>query len=214
MLAWTGAVVVALVTAHIVASDLASLHRRARSAGEEVEVLVAARDLVLGTRLQRGDLRVEHHFERRLPPDAVRRRTQAVGRTVSTPVLEGSIVSDRHLADPDRDGLDGVVPEGMRAVRVVAESGVKPEPGSLVDVLVTLDPSVVNQGDPTTAAVRGALVLSSDELGSAELGDERIGVTVLTDPEGARRLAFAAAHGFVTISLAPPEVASGDGVER
>lgn len=195
LLAWAGAAVAALVAAHAAASDLATLHRRAASAGEEVRVVVAAHDLPLGARVEAADLTLRPHFERRLPPGAMRSRHDAVGRVVATPVLEGSVVTGRHLAPRRRTGLDGAIPPGMRAVRLRVEDGLRPEPGSVVDVLVTFDPSVVPDGeDATITAVGGALVLAADE-----------GVTLLVDTGGARRLAYAAANGIVTLALAPPE---------
>ena len=137
----------------------------------------------------------------------MRSRDDAVGRVVVTPVLEGAIVSDRHLARRNRTGLDGSVPPGMRAVRVLIEDGLRPEPGSLVDVLVTFDPSLVPPGqEATVTVVAGALVVASGGTDAAD-GTGRVGITLLVDPEGARRLAYGAANGIVTLALAPPEEA-------
>lgn len=205
--AWVGAATVALVTAHVVATDVAALHRRARAAGAEVDAVVAARDLPLGATVEQDDVTTRRRFERHLAPAALPDVDAALGRVVATPVLRGSVVSDRHLAPRSRTGLEGVVPPGMRAVRVVIEDGARPAPGSVVDVLVSFDPALVG-GDvePTMTVVEGGLVLAVDDRGPPDaVGDGDVGVTVLTDPEGARRLAFAAANGIVTLALAPPE---------
>lgn len=209
LLAWAGAAVAALVAVHGAVTDLAALHRRARSAGDEIAVVVAAHDLPLGSTVGAGDLSLSPQFERRLPPGSVRSRDLVVGRVVATPVLEGSVVTERHLAPRERTGLDGAVPPGMRAVRLLAEDGLRPEPGSLVDVLVTFDPAAVPPGEEATVtAVSGALVLGADdaEAGAVD-GAGRLGVTLLVDPEAAKRLAFATANGIVTLALAPPEEA-------
>lgn len=213
LVAWMGAGLAALVAAHTVATDLATLHRRARAAGDEVAVVVARRDLPLGTSVAAADLRVERRYERHLPPAAQRDRDAVAGRVVTSPVLKGSVVTDRHLAPRGRTGLDGVVPPGMRAVRVATEDGVIPPPGAVVDVLVTFDPAVVPPGeDATVEAVKGALVIESDADtdhgdGFASPAGARSAVTLLTDTEGARRLAYAAANGIVTLALVPPEEA-------
>lgn len=211
VLAWIAAAAVALLTAHTVAADLAALHRRARSAGPVVDAVVARRDLPLGTTVTPDALSTVGRFRAHLPPGALRAVGQAAGRVVATPVLRGSVVTDRHLAPRTRNGLDGVVPPGMRAARVVVEQGVHPRPGALVDVLVSFDPARVGAGrDPTMAVVRGATVLDVDDrAGPGSSGGDRIGVTLLVDPDAARRLAFAAANGVVTLTLAPPEDARG-----
>lgn len=212
LLAWLGAAAVAVLTAQVVASDLAALHRRAQASGAEVRVVVAAHDLPLGSTIEAGDLRLVTRYETHLPPMALRALGDAEGRVVAVPVLEGAEVSDRHLAPRERTGLDGAVPPGMRAIRVVVDEGVRPEPGSVVDVLVTFDPGIVGDAEPTRPVVRGALVVAVDgEPGSpgvaGGLPGERLGVTLLVDDAGAHRLAFAAANGIVTLTLAPPEEA-------
>lgn len=212
LVAWTGAALAALIAAHAVATDMATLHRRARAAGDEVPVVVARRDLPLGTTVETGDLRVERRYERHLPPAARHDRDAVAGRVVTSPVLKGSVVTDRHLAPRGRTGLEGVVPPGMRAVRVATEDGITPPPGAVVDVLVTFDPSVVPPGeDATVEAVQGALVIESDADPELENGFDgpgaRSAVTLLTDADGARRLAYAAANGIVTLALVPPEEA-------
>ncbi|HLG01793.1 MAG TPA: Flp pilus assembly protein CpaB [Acidimicrobiia bacterium] len=204
---WIGATLAALIATHSASSDLARLHARARDAGREVEVVVAARDLPIGTTVKRADLRVRRHFERRLPPAAVRSPADAAGRVVSTPVLEGSIVTSRHVAPRERSGLDGAVPAGMRAVRIRPGDGLAPPPGAVVDVLVTFDPSVVPEGEaPTVTVVEGAVVLAADEA-TIDDGPGVVGVVLLVDVEAARRLAYATANGIVTLALAPPEQA-------
>lgn len=224
VLAWLGASVVAAVTANVVASDLAALHRRAAEAGDAVTVAVAARDLPLGATVARSDLDTARRFSRHLPPRAARDPDGLVGRVVVSPVLEGSVLSHRHLADRDRRGLDGVVPPGMRAVRVVTDDAGAVAPGAVVDVLVSFDPALLGaEVEPTMVAVRGAMVIGTDADPARERAAEtggvggvggsgwsggvagNRGVTLLTDPEGARRLAFAAANGIVTLTLAPPE---------
>lgn len=205
--AWCAVGVLALTTARMVGSDLASLHRRATTAGPEIDVVIATRDLPLGATLTDRDVTVRRRFAGRLAPEALRSPRAAVGRVVVVPVLTGNVVSARHLAPRERSGLEGVVPPGMRAVRVVVEDGLQPPPGSVVDVLVSFDPASVDPDtDPTLTVVRGALVLAtSPEVDGG--GGRGPAVTLLTDVDGAHRLAFAATNGVLTLALAPPEEA-------
>jgi pilus assembly protein CpaB len=216
-LTYAAAALLAIATARTVATDLAALHARAREAGPAADVVVAARDLPLGVPLRVRDLSVRRAFTGQLPPGSLRSPDDAVGRVVTTPVLSGSVLTARHLAPADRNGLDGLVPPGMRAVRVSAEGADWVAPGSVVDLFVTFDPAAVGPDtDPTQLAVGAALVIAAgtaDGVGGAT--DDGFdgtapgaGLTVLTDPDGARRLAFAAAHGILTVALAPPEEAA------
>ncbi|HKA93188.1 MAG TPA: Flp pilus assembly protein CpaB [Acidimicrobiia bacterium] len=216
---WLGAIVVAIATAALVATDLAALHRRAHSLGAPRPVAVAARDLPLGTTIRRGDITMRSVHRSQLPagalsPDAAERRVVAV------PVVRGAFVVGGNVAPRGRRGLDGAIPPGMRALRVVARDALHPPVGSSVDVLVTFESrdGAAREGAPTVIAARGVLVLGTDDAPAAvEAGggargdggrDGGVGVTLLVDEHDAPRLAFAAAAGIVTLALAPPEDAA------
>jgi Flp pilus assembly protein CpaB len=190
------AAVLALGTAVAVAGDLAALHRRAERLGPPTPVVVAARDLTVGTTLRPGDLNVRRLHEP--PPGAIDALGVAIGRAVAVPVLAGSPVLQRHLASPGRSGLAAAVPRGMRAVRVHVEPEWRLPEGSVVDVLAGAgeDPAGLQPGgEPARMVAEGAIVLA----GAAKE------VTLLVSVEGARRLASAAAAGPLTLALAPPE---------
>lgn len=201
--AWSAASLVALATAHLVAGDLATLHRSAQAFGSPRRVVVASRDLPLGATLRPADLQVVRIAGDHLPRGLLRSVDDAAGRVVAVPVVAGTPVVAAHLAPADRDGLSGLVSPGHRAVRVTTDDGLLPGPGAVVDVLVTLDPTLVagaGGGDPTVTVARAARVLAAD--GNAASGE---GVTLLVTEREAHRLAFALAHGVVTLALAPPE---------
>lgn len=196
----------ALVAARVIAGDVAALHGRARAAGAEVTAVVAARDLPLGHTLEADDLDTALRYQGHLPDGALLSVDGLAGRVVTVPILEGAVVSERHLGPRDRTGLDGVVPEGMRAMRVVIDEAPQLAAGSVVDVLVTFDPGLVPpEIDATTTVVEGAVIVGTDE--GREPGRDAAGVTLLVDEPAARRLAFAMANGIVTLALAPPEEA-------
>lgn len=218
LLLWSAAAVIAIATATFVAHDLAAIHRRAQTLGVEHTVVVATRDLSIGTRVSSAALATRRVHDD-VPPGARRRSADVIGRIVVTPVLRGEVVTARHLAAARRQGLDGVVPRGMRAVRVVIDDGLRPSPGQSIDVLATYDPSkVAPSNDPTVTVVAAATVVAVDEPDGSSSPDgspasvsasRRIGVTLLTTPEQARRLAFARANGVLTLDLVPPEEQAG-----
>jgi len=202
---WAAAIVVAVVTAVVVAGDLATLHRRAESLGPERDVLVAAEPLTIGAVVTTEDVETVRRHETQLPDDTISSVADVRGRVVRVPLVEGAYLSTGHLAPRERTGLDGVVPPDMRAVRIVVEVAPPLEPGSAVDVLSTFDPSVATGGEPTVLVAAGALVLAVDEGNDVSAGT---GVTLLVDEPDARRLAFATATGIVTMAIVPPEDAS------
>jgi Flp pilus assembly protein CpaB len=215
VLLWLGAILVAVVTAVLVATDLAALHRRAHSLGAPRSVAVAARDLPLGARIGRGDLRSRTVHRSQLPSGAVSPHA-AERRVVAVPVVRGAFVLDGNLAPRRRTGLDGAIPPGMRALRIVARDALRPPVGSSVDVLVTFESNDATAGSaPTVVAARGVLVLGTDDAPAAVetragAGSAAgLGVTLLVADDDAPRLAFATASGVVTLALVPPEDAAG-----
>lgn len=207
---WTAAVIVAVVTAVVVASDLAALHRRAHELGPERTVVVARRDLPLGRTVAPGDLREREVHASQLPSGVLRSSADAVDRVVQVPVLRGSFVSARQLAPRRRQGLDGAIPRGMRAMRVVVADAVRPRAGASVDVIASFEDaaSTPSEGStdvlPATVVARGVFVIASDDARTSE-GLRALGVTLLVTPREARALAFASTHGVLTIALVPPE---------
>jgi pilus assembly protein CpaB len=209
LVTWAAAIVVAFVTARVVATDLATLHRRAATLGPERSVVVAARDLPLGATVQRADLRVVRVYSTLAPRGAVRDVRSAVGRTVVVPVLRGATVLTRHLAAAHRGGVAGLVPPGKRAIHVVADDGLRPRAGDVVDVLVSLDPSLVaaeGGGNGAITVAKSSRVLDIDDTAGVE-GAKAPGVTLLVTEQEAHAVAFAVANGALMLALAPPEAA-------
>jgi Flp pilus assembly protein CpaB len=209
---WGAALVVAVVTATMVAGDLAALHRRAADLGPERDAVVAARDLPVGTVLSAHDLTTRRVYRSQLPAAVVTDSGGMVGRVVAVPLLRGAYVARRSVAPRGRTGIDGVVPAGMRAIRVVVTDALDPRPGAAVDVLATYDPAAAEASgnDSTLVVAEGVVVLGTD--GRSGSGSGRAGargVTLLVDPEQAVALADAQVNGVVTLALVPPEEAAG-----
>ncbi|MFI5045773.1 MAG: Flp pilus assembly protein CpaB [Acidimicrobiia bacterium] len=204
---WAAAAVVAVATATVVASDLASLHRRAAGFGPEERVVVATRDLAIGTLLEASDVRTRAVHRSQLPLGALTDLTDARGRVVAVPVLRGNFVVARNLAPRDRSGLDGALPAGTRAIRVDVANAAVARVGSSVDVLASYAADGT-RGAQTVVAASGALVLATDHDGSGGTGRSGGGVTLLVETGEAYDLADAQANGVLTIALVPPEEAA------
>lgn len=210
------AVLVALLTVRIVAGDLSTLHRGAKAFGATRAVVLARVDLDLGTRVRESDLEIARLPAASVPPGALAERGDAVGKTVAVPVLAGAAVVERALAPRKRDGLAGIVGPGRRAVRVTTADGLRPDPGSVVDIIATLDSrDVGGTVEPSVVVARAARVISVDPAPSSRdagtNGSEgRVGVVVLVTVTEASRLADATARGVLMLALDPPEEACLD----
>lgn len=207
VLLWAVAALVAVVTAVVVAGDLATLHRRAADLGPERDVVVAAHALTVGRTVRADDLTVRRIHRSQSPTGVLGSLHDAVGRVVVVPVLRGGFVAGANLTDRHRSGLDGVVPAGMRALRVLVTDSLRPARGAVVDVLATDDSG---NTDPTSArvAAAGVEVLGTDTRGGSGGGRAgAFGVTLLVDPDQAVDLAAAQATGVITLALVPPEAA-------
>lgn len=206
---WGAAAAVAVVTAAVVAGDLAALHRRAADLGPEVPAVVATRDLAVGHELAARDLSSRPVHRSQLPVGVVTDRAAIVGRIVTVPVLEGAYLVRRSVTTRRRTGLDGVVPTGMRAMRVVVTDALTPRTGAAVDVLATYDPSSAGTEGGTIVVAAGVTVLGTDRRGGSGAGRTgAAGITLLVDPDQAAALADAQASGVVTVALVPPEDAA------
>jgi Flp pilus assembly protein CpaB len=205
---WGAALAVAVITAIVVGGDLATLHRRAGSLGPERDAVLATHDLAVGTTLDRGDLGTRRVHRSQLPPGVLATRSLAVARVVVVPVLRGEFVTQRNLAPRRRTGLDGILPAGMRAMRLVVTDALRPRTGAAVDVLASYDPgpAEASGNDTTFVVARGVLVLGTDDRAGTGTGRAgALGVTVLVEPEEARELADAQVNGVLTLALVPPE---------
>jgi pilus assembly protein CpaB len=202
VVALVAAVGVAIVTALIVFGDLSTLHRRANSLGAPRPVVVATSDLPLGATLGPDDVRATSRYASTVPDTALQHLDEAVGRVVAVPVLKDSVVLAGNLTSARRDGLGGLVPSGYRAVRIRTDDGLDPPIGGVVDVLASLDPTVVESTRADVVA-RSARVIAVDAAENTP--SDGVGVTVLVTEDEARGLAFAAANGVLILALAPPE---------
>ncbi len=122
---------------------------------ETAQVMLAARDLPVGTMIGDTDLK-KGAWSGSLPPNAVLKKEDAIGRGVVASIYEGEPILESRLAVRGAGaGLAATIPPGMRAVAVRVNDVVGVAgfvvPGQRVDVLVLGTPP---GGSATTARAR------------------------------------------------------------
>ena len=128
---------------------------------------------------------------------------------MTAPVLARTLRRPAQASSPaHRTGLDGIVPPGMRAMRVVVTDAIEPHAGRggrRARHLRLVEPTATAIGG-TEVVAAGVTVLGIDRHGAGGNGRAGTGgVTLLVDPDQASALADAQANGVVTLALVPPE---------
>lgn len=160
--------------------------------GPAVQVAVATRDLPAGAVLGAGDVDIRPLAADLVPAGAA--RSAPVGRALRADVVAGEAIVPSRLAPEGAIGVAATLDPDERAVAVPIDGHRPPiEAGQRVDVLATVDPSLVAGRNPTTVVVESARVVSVAEEG----------ITVAVPVAGAERLATALATAVVTVVVAP-----------
>src|SRR5579883_1318052 len=117
-------VVVILLIALVVAGGVSLLVyrmvvRQARqNAQASSQVVVAARDLEVGTLIKETDLKIGN-WPGAVPKGVLVKKDVAIGRGVVFPVYDGEPLNESRLATPGAGGgLAATIPQGMRACAV------------------------------------------------------------------------------------------------
>ncbi len=173
------------------------------------EVVVAARDLPLGSVLTPQDIKLIEWPGNSLPVGYSSSTEEVLGRGLITPVAENEpLLSTKMALSEAGGGLPIVIPEGSRAVsvqvdEVVAVSGFV-LPGNRVDVLVTLDQATYSDNPITKVIMQNVAVLAVGQIIASDANGTPIVVstsTLLVTPEEAERLVMAATKGRIQFAL-------------
>lgn len=180
--------------------------------GELQEVVVAAADLPVGTRIQDKDVRTVRFPSDAIPQGIFHFAKNTMGRGVILPISRGEfLISGKNLAAENAGaGLTSTIPQGMRAVsvRVSDVSSVSGfvQRGARVDVLMTGTPG--GTGEPQTITVlRNVAVLAngSNLDGNARESSQNAPIiTLAVSPDDAQKLALATAQGRIQLALRNP----------
>lgn len=173
------------------------------------EVVVAARDLSLGTILTAEDVKLASWPGGLLPEGYSSSVEEVLGRGVITNVvLNEPLISSKIAVKEAGGGLPIVIPEGYRGVSVRVDDVISIAgfvlPGTRVDVMVTLDQGA-QQGNPITKLMlQNIPVLTSGQVVEQDINGEPVQVTVITllvSPEDAEQLVLAATRGRIQLAL-------------
>ncbi|MBS1826018.1 MAG: Flp pilus assembly protein CpaB [Acidobacteria bacterium] len=174
-------------------------------------VVVAARNLDIGTALGPQDVREVQWPTGNVPKGAVMRATELKGRAVIYPVAENEPLLEMKLAaNGSGAGLPAVIPQGMRAVsirvdEVVAVAGFV-GPGTRVDVLLTGTPGTKNEALTRTILQNVQVLAAGQKIQpDAEGRAEKVNVvTLLCSGEDAAKVTLAANEGRIQLVLRNP----------
>jgi pilus assembly protein CpaB len=193
----------------VVYRDLQSRAGSKAPPGEDV--VVAADDLQVGTKLEDKDVRVVHFPSENLPVGTFHSKGKVVGRGVILPITRGEFVLTNKLAGENAgSGLPSLIPTGMRAVSVrvndtTSVSGFV-QPGTRVDVLLTGNPQGSNEQQTTTVLENVAVIATGQRLERNSAGEAQSApvVTLLVSPDDAERLTLASSQGHIQLALRNP----------
>jgi len=186
---------------------------QSRSGGGEagIQVIVAADDLQVGSRVEEHDIRVITIPGSDLPSGAPRRRSDVVGHGVIIPISKGEFILPNKLAGENAgSGLPSLIPPGMRAVSVRVNEVVSVAgfvtPGTRVDVLLTGTPGSGTEQQTTTVLQNVAVLAAGHTLERSSTGEAQntAVITLLVTPDDAQRLTLASSEGHIQLSLRNP----------
>jgi pilus assembly protein CpaB len=206
------AFVVALVASYVVYRQLEK-GIAAGASKRAPKVLVAARDLPVGTLLRNEDLTLAE-WSGAIPPFAVTKPDDVVGRGVVSTVYAGEPINPSRLAGSGAGaGLAATIPMGKRAVAVrvndvVGVAGFV-SPGMRVDLLASGNPpnSSSNLGTQTRTVLQNIEVLSAGQNIQKDSEGKPVTVQVvnlLVTPEQAEILSLASSDTKIQLVLRNP----------
>ncbi len=185
--------------------------QKSRGANNEhlVQVVVAANDIAIGSKLEDRDARLVSVPESSVPPGAFGRVSQVRGRGAVLPITKGDFILPSKLAGENAgSGLPSMIPQGMRAVSVRVNDVVSVagfvQPGTRVDVLAT--GSQGNEHQTTTVLENVAVIAVGKNLDRNAPPDAAPApvITLLVSPDDAQKLALASQEGRIQLSLRNP----------
>jgi pilus assembly protein CpaB len=177
------------------------------------QVIVAARNLVLGTLIRDADVKMAD-FGGTLPHGALLRKEDVVGRGVISAIYDGETIMENRLATKGAGaGLAATIPAGMRAVavrvnEVVGVSGFV-APGMRVDILIAgTPPSAHNDaGTVSKTLLQNIEVLSAGQNFQKDSEGKAVSVQVvnlLVTPDQAEIMALASNETRIQLILRNP----------
>ena len=207
------ATIVATVASLLLYRLLINRPQPAKAAMATTQIVLAARDIDVGTLLKEEDVTLAD-WPGPVPAGASRKTTEVVGRGITTPIYaKEPVIKSRLLGEGAGGGLAGLIPPGMRAfaIRVNEVVGVAGfvVPGMRVDVLISGNRPGGDQGLGTLSKtlLQNIEVLSAGQDYKKDNEGKPIAVQVvnlLVTPEQAEQLSLAAAQTAIQLVLRNP----------
>lgn len=176
-----------------------------------VDVMVAAGDLQVGSRVEEHDIKIIKISPADLPAGAPRRKADVLGHGVILPIGKGEFLLPSKLAGENAgSGLPALIPPGMRAVSVRVNEIVSVAgfvtPGTRVDVLLTGTPLGGSEPQTTTVLQNVAVIASGHTLERTSTGEAQNTpvITLLVSPDDAQKLTLAQSEGHIQLTLRNP----------
>ena len=184
------------------------------------DVIVAAGDIQVGSRVEDRDVRIAKFPASGLPAGAYSKKSQVLGRGVIIPITRGEFILPSKLAPENAGaGLPALIPPGMRAVSVRVNEVVSVAgfvgPGTRVDVLLTGTPNGSTEPQTTTVLQNVAVIASGHTLERNANGEAQNTpvITLLASPEDAERVTLASSEGKIQLVLRNPLDTHSDPVD-
>jgi len=176
------------------------------------DVLVAANDLPIGSKVEDRDVKVVRFPAADLPANCYHQRASVVGRGVILPINKGEFFLPTKLAGENAgSGLTMLIPPGMRAVSVRVNEVIGVAgfvvPGTRVDVLLTGNAAGNGQQEQTNTVLQNVPVIASGQkLERNSSGQPQVApvITLLVSPDDAQKLTLAQSQGKITLALRSP----------
>ena len=188
-----------------------NLQARGSNIEAGVDVVVAANDIQVGSKVEERDIRLAKFPLVDVPQGAYTKRSQVLGRGVVVPITRGEFVLPTKLAPENAgSGLPSLIPPGMRAVSVRVNEVVSVAgfvtPGTRVDVLLTGTPNGATESQTTTVLQNVAVIAAGHTLERTATGEPQNTpvITLLVSPDDAQRLTLASAEGRIQLVLRNP----------
>jgi pilus assembly protein CpaB len=175
------------------------------------DILVAADDLQVGTKVEDKDIKFVRFPSADLPQGVFHFKNKVIGRGVVSPIARGEFILTSKLAGENAGaGLPALIPPGMRAVSVRVNDTTSVSgfvlPGTRVDVLLTGSPQGSSEPQTTTVLENVAVIATGQRLERNSAGDPQTTpvITLLVSPDDAQKLTLASNQGHIQLALRNP----------
>jgi pilus assembly protein CpaB len=198
----------------LIAATLATAWMKSRIEAVEASnknltsVVVAARDVPMGKRVEREDLRLVRTSIEGAPTDAFRDVEKVIGQVSRSPLYAGEVLVARRLSEyAGGSALAAVLKPGMRAVSIRVDDVIGVGGFVLPENRVDVISAYSNDGSTTAETIiRDVRVLAVDQRSDPTSDGPVVGraVTLEVTPADAEKIAVARQRGVLQLSLRNP----------